>query len=79
MENMHAREGEVSFRSCLSRFSVPTLNRFFAATELKAMLAYLLINYDIKAENEGVRPPDYSFGRVRQPSPTAKIWVRRRQ
>ncbi|KAJ7434826.1 cytochrome P450 [Mycena galericulata] len=53
--------------------------RFFAATELKAMFAYILVNFDVKAENEGVRPPDYSFGRVTSPNPTAKIWVRKRQ
>ncbi|KAJ7829871.1 cytochrome P450 [Mycena olivaceomarginata] len=35
--------------------------RFFAATELKAMLAHLVINYDVKAEVEGVRPPDLVF------------------
>ncbi|KAJ7660426.1 hypothetical protein B0H17DRAFT_832480, partial [Mycena rosella] len=35
--------------------------RFFAATELKAMLAHLVLNYDVKAEVEGVRPPDNTF------------------
>ncbi|KAJ7084985.1 cytochrome P450 [Mycena epipterygia] len=53
--------------------------RFFAATEIKAMLAHVLINYDIKADNEGVRPPEYTFGQVRGPNPRAKIWIRRRQ
>ncbi|KAJ7240650.1 cytochrome P450 [Mycena haematopus] len=54
--------------------------RFFAATELKLMLAHILITYDVKAENElGVRPPDYSFGRVRSPNPTARILIRKRQ
>ncbi|KAF8145980.1 hypothetical protein K438DRAFT_1629082, partial [Mycena galopus ATCC 62051] len=32
--------------------------RFFAVTELKAMMAHLVMNYDVKAEVEGVRPPD---------------------
>jgi len=53
--------------------------RFFATTELKAMFAHLLVSYDIKAENEGVRPADYTFGALRMPSPTARILVRRRQ
>ncbi|KAJ7133819.1 cytochrome P450 [Mycena filopes] len=52
--------------------------RFFAATELKAMLAHLLINYDVKAETEGKRPPDMAFGMLRIPGPKGRIWVRRR-
>ncbi|GJJ15197.1 hypothetical protein Clacol_009473 [Clathrus columnatus] len=32
--------------------------RFFAATELKAIMVYLVLNYDVKMENEGVRPPN---------------------
>ncbi|KAJ7432441.1 cytochrome P450, partial [Mycena galericulata] len=35
---------------------------FFAATELKAVFAYILLSFDVKAENKGVRP--HSFGRV---------------
>ncbi|KAJ7333989.1 cytochrome P450 [Mycena albidolilacea] len=53
--------------------------RFFAATELKAMLAHLLINYDIKAEVEGVRPPNMVFGTAIAPSPTGKVYFRKRQ
>ncbi|KAJ7660365.1 cytochrome P450 [Mycena polygramma] len=52
--------------------------RFFAATELKAMLAHMLINYDIKAETEGVRPPDICFAMFRMPNPHGKIWIRKR-
>lgn len=43
------------------------------------MLAHIIVNYDVKAENEGVRPPEYLFGAVRTPNPRAKIQVRRRQ
>ncbi|KAJ7878423.1 cytochrome P450 [Mycena leptocephala] len=53
--------------------------RFFAATELKAMLAHLVINYDVKAEVEGVRPPDMNFGTVTTPSATGKVLFRKRQ
>ncbi|KAJ7445901.1 cytochrome P450 [Mycena latifolia] len=52
--------------------------RFFAATELKAMLAHILINYDVKAETEGVRPPDYCFGMMRMPNLQGKIMIRKR-
>ncbi|KAJ7687915.1 cytochrome P450 [Mycena rosella] len=52
--------------------------RFFAATELKAMLAHMLINYDVKAMTEGVRPPDDCFGVMRMPNSRGKIMIRRR-
>ncbi|KAJ7930490.1 cytochrome P450 [Mycena leptocephala] len=53
--------------------------RFFAAMELKAMLAHILINYDLKAEVEGVRPPDQVFGLFVSPSSNGKIWMRNRE
>jgi len=53
--------------------------RFFAATELKAMLAHILINYDIRAEEEGMRPPDMEFGLLRAPNAYGKIWMRNRE
>ncbi|KAJ7203041.1 cytochrome P450 [Mycena pura] len=53
--------------------------RFFAATELKAMLAHLVINYDIKAEVEGLRPPDLEFGVRTSPNPSGKVLFRKRQ
>ncbi|KAJ7302011.1 cytochrome P450 [Mycena albidolilacea] len=53
--------------------------RFFAATVLKAMLAHLVINYDVKAEVEGVRPADMNFGRVTTPSATGRVLFRKRQ
>ncbi|KAF8209559.1 cytochrome P450, partial [Mycena galopus ATCC 62051] len=52
--------------------------RFFAATELKAMLAHVVINYDLKAEVEGVRPPDNSFGLTIAPNASAKVRFRKR-
>ncbi|KAJ7480645.1 cytochrome P450 [Mycena latifolia] len=53
--------------------------RFFAATELKAMLAHLVVNYDIKAEVEGVRPPNNNFGTMTTPSATGKVLFRKRR
>ncbi|KAJ7489663.1 cytochrome P450 [Mycena galericulata] len=53
--------------------------RFFAATELKAMLAHLVINYDVKAEVEGVRPPDDNFGTRMSPNANGKVSFRKRQ
>jgi cytochrome P450 len=61
----------------IGRHSCP--GRFFAANELKAMMAHLVLNYDIKLENEGVRPPDLWFINSRVPNPTAEILFRKRQ
>ncbi|KAJ6523969.1 cytochrome P450 [Mycena vulgaris] len=51
--------------------------RFFAATELKGMLAHLVLNYDVKLD--GPRPPDLSFAAVRSPNRKAKVLFRKRQ
>jgi hypothetical protein len=53
-------------------------NRFFAAAQLKAMLAHILINYEIKAETD-VRPPDICIELIRTPNPRGKIWIRKKK
>ncbi|EMD34612.1 hypothetical protein CERSUDRAFT_158140 [Gelatoporia subvermispora B] len=53
--------------------------RFFAANELKAMLAYILLNYDVKFEREGVRPENNWAAMNIVPDPTAKVLFRKRQ
>ncbi|KAF7360042.1 hypothetical protein MVEN_00732000 [Mycena venus] len=53
--------------------------RFFAAMELKAMLAHVLVNYDLRAEKEGVRPPNMGIGLHISPSRKGRIWMRKRQ
>ncbi|KAK7065012.1 cytochrome P450 [Favolaschia claudopus] len=53
--------------------------RFFAATELKAMMAHLVINYDVEAEVKGVRPPDRVFGAMISPNEAGKVRFRKRQ
>ncbi|KAJ7736199.1 cytochrome P450 [Mycena maculata] len=53
--------------------------RFFAATALKTMLAHVVINYDVRAEVEGLRPPDDVFGISVIPNRKAKIWFKKRQ
>ncbi|KAF7303509.1 Cytochrome P450 [Mycena indigotica] len=54
--------------------------RFFAATELKAMLAHILIEYDIEAlvPGEAGRPKDLEFGVLRMPSSTGAMRIRKR-
>lgn len=53
--------------------------RFFAANELKAMLAYILLNYDVKLPNDGLRPQNQWFMGNSSPNRTAEIMFRRRQ
>ncbi|KAJ7041349.1 cytochrome P450 [Mycena alexandri] len=53
--------------------------RFFAATELKAMIAHVVLNYDVKLDSaDGKRPPDAAIGAAHLPNRTAKLWFRRR-
>jgi cytochrome P450 len=52
--------------------------RYFAACELKLMLAHLVMNYDMKLENDGVRPADMWVAANCVPNPNAKVLFRRR-
>ncbi|KAF2769280.1 putative P450 monooxygenase [Teratosphaeria nubilosa] len=51
--------------------------RFFAAQEMKLMLAHIVLNYDAKIE--GSRQSNFDFRGACVPSPKARLWVRRRQ
>jgi len=53
--------------------------RFFAATEMKMMLAHIVMTYDVKLETEGVRPADFWIEANRLPHQTAEVMFRRRQ
>jgi len=51
--------------------------RFFAASELKLILGYMVMNFDIEMLDE--RPADLYIGAARLPPMAAKIRVRRKQ
>ncbi|KAJ3480751.1 hypothetical protein NLI96_g8124 [Meripilus lineatus] len=53
--------------------------RFFAANELKAMMAHLVLTYDVKMEEEGVIPQSLRFFFNTTPNPKAEVLFRRRQ
>ncbi|KAI0650914.1 cytochrome P450 [Trametes meyenii] len=53
--------------------------RFFAAVELKTMLAYLVLNYDIKFAEEGKRPANLRFGPADLPHQSAEVLFRKRR
>ncbi|KAF8639979.1 hypothetical protein AX17_001225 [Amanita inopinata Kibby_2008] len=52
--------------------------RFFAVTELKVMLAHILLNYDVKMADDGVRPATKWFGSSAMPDPCAEVLFRKR-
>ncbi|KAG1895049.1 uncharacterized protein F5891DRAFT_960668, partial [Suillus fuscotomentosus] len=54
--------------------------RLLASSVMKAMMAYLVLNYDIKLEKvEGERPPDEWFLMNCSPSRKAEVMFRRRR
>jgi hypothetical protein len=51
--------------------------RFFAVNEIKLMLAYTLMNFDVKSK-DGKRPPNIELGTAILPDVKAQILYRRR-
>ncbi|KAJ3502116.1 hypothetical protein NLJ89_g9030 [Agrocybe chaxingu] len=60
----------------LGRHACP--GRFFAACELKIMLAHILVTYDVKLGNEGNRPANKWYATACFPNPTAHVLFRKR-
>jgi cytochrome P450 len=52
--------------------------RFFAANEMKSMLAHIVMTYDIELENGATRPRSLRFSTSILPDPRAKVLFRRR-
>ena len=52
--------------------------RFFAANELKAMMAYVVVSYDVKFEKEGVRPENIYAALGISPDPNARVLFKKR-
>ncbi|KAI1262095.1 cytochrome P450 [Xylariaceae sp. FL1019] len=69
--------GDTSMNFGLGRHACP--GRFFAAQEIKLILAYLLLHYDIKLPEGATRPKPVTFMMTRAPSQTAEILFRRRK
>jgi cytochrome P450 len=53
--------------------------RWFAATELKTMLAHLVVTYDVKLKEEGRRPPNEWIGATCLPNRSAQVLFRKCQ
>lgn len=53
--------------------------RFFAASQLKLFLAYIILNYELKPEIDGHRPPNKFFAYVRIPDISVGVMFRERK
>ena len=53
--------------------------RFFAANELKALLAHIVVTYDVKMEKEGHLPDPVWYTSSKSPSRDAEVLFRKRQ
>ncbi|RDX42959.1 cytochrome P450 [Lentinus brumalis] len=53
--------------------------RFFAANELKAMLAWIVLNYDMKIEGDGERPANFYLGPTVLPPMEGQVMFRKRE
>ena len=52
--------------------------RFFAALEMKLLLAHMVMTYDIQFENGGPQPPGVWRGASVFPDRTAKVYFKKR-
>lgn len=52
--------------------------RFFATNEVKTMLAYILLNYDVKMPDGHGHPSEMWFGVTSITDPTAEVMFRKR-
>ena len=69
------READRSSRSCV--YDSP--GRFFAANELKAILAYIILNYDLKLGGDGKRPANIYYANGIIPAVGGQVLFRKRQ
>lgn len=53
--------------------------RFFAANELKSLLAFIILNYDLKLGGNGERPRNIYWGLNVIPAPKGKVLFRKRE
>ncbi|EJD49234.1 cytochrome P450 [Auricularia subglabra TFB-10046 SS5] len=53
--------------------------RFWAANELKALMAYMLVHYDVRMEQDGVVPPVKWLGGAVIPDTNTRVLFRRRE
>ena len=72
------REKGGGLRKRAADIDIPSPGRFFAAVELKALLAFLVTNYDFKLADGDARPPTFYFADAVIPDPSAELMFRKR-
>ncbi|KAH7096697.1 cytochrome P450 [Auriculariales sp. MPI-PUGE-AT-0066] len=77
MENQLVNVGPGFLSFGIGKHACP--GRFWAANEMKAMMAYMVTHYDFKMENDGVLPAELKVGAAVIPDPTARLVFRKRQ
>ncbi|KAI0654307.1 cytochrome P450 [Cubamyces menziesii] len=70
--------GKHACNSLHDLYAMLSPGRFFAANELKAMLGYIVLNFDVKLEGDGKRPENVHRGPTVVPSPSARVFFRKR-
>ncbi|KAI8964909.1 ent-kaurene oxidase [Daldinia sp. FL1419] len=68
--------GDTAMNFGLGKHACP--GRFFAGCEIKMVLAYLLLHYDVKLRDGEARPTPNMFMMTKSPSMTAEVLFRRR-
>ena len=63
----------------MSCFDAGSPGRFFAVNELKVVVAYILLHYDLKLAGDGTRPKNVYLARNILPDPTGKVLFRKRK
>lgn len=53
--------------------------RFFAANELKSMMAHVVMTYDVSMEKPGHIPQPVRIGAINSPNRTAKVLFKKRR
>ena len=79
MGNMLGAYDSIPERPMLAHGFNYSPGRFFAVNELKIMLAHVLMHYDVKFAQEGVRPPNKYFSEVVMPDMKAEVMFRKRR
>jgi hypothetical protein len=59
-------------------FDLNSPGRFFAVVEIKMILAYILLTYDVKLDNASGRPLNYWLGVHVFPNPSILVSFRKR-
>ncbi|THU75981.1 cytochrome P450 [Dendrothele bispora CBS 962.96] len=53
--------------------------RFFTSMEMKCIMAYLVLHYDVRMPQAGVRPPDEWYGPTSNPARNVMVLFKRRE